>query len=420
MPQSDQRISVEESGAFVEQFFVEPTAAGPLSGLTFAVKDLIDVAGRTTGCGNPTWARTHTPAACHAVCVEQLLAAGARCVGKTVTDELAFSLIGENHFHGTPLNPRAPARVPGGSSSGSASAVACGLIDFALGTDTGGSVRVPAGNCGLVGLRPSHDVISLAGVMPFAPTFDTVGVLTRDPRVLARVAETLLGIGVSTAPHVTRVHLISEAFALCESDTRQALREPLEMVRRAFADRVRETSIYEFDGRAAGSGMSAWYESIYRVLQWAEIWSSLGEWIRDTRPEFGPTTARNFELARTVKRSDVGTASLLREAACDRLAAFLEPGALLCIPTTPAPAPFKGTVGNRSQDSTNYYSAALTLTSLAGVGRLPQVSLPLGECQGAPIGLSLLAGHRQDSLALAAAQLLWETGRQTREGVTRP
>jgi amidase len=256
--------------------------------------------------------------------------------------------------------------------------------------------------------------------MPFAPTFDTVGVLARDSRTLASVAETLLGIEVSTAPHVTRVHLISEAFALCEPEARQALREPLDILRRAFGNRVHETSIHDFDGGPAGAGMNSWYESIYRILQWAEIWSSLGTWIREFRPEFGPTTAGNFELARTVKRSDVGPASLLRETACDRLAAFLEPGVLLCIPTTPAPAPFKGTVGNRSQDSTNYYSAALTLTSLAGVGRLPQVSLPLGECHGAPFGLSLLAGHRQDAVVLAAAQLLWETARQAREGVTRP
>src|SRR4029077_5312214 len=101
-------------------------------------------------------------AAAHAVCMEQLLAAGARCEGKTVSDELAFSLIGENHFYGTPLNPRTPGRVPGGSSGGSASAVACGLVDFAVGTDTGGSVRVPSSNCGIWGFRPSHGFVSVA------------------------------------------------------------------------------------------------------------------------------------------------------------------------------------------------------------------------------------------------------------------
>ena len=194
-------ISAEQSGAFVERFTLPPTARGPLDGLRFAVKDLIDVAGHRTGCGNPTWLATHPPAMVHAVCVEQLLAAGAQCEGKTITDELAFSLLGENHHYGTPLNPAAPDRVPGGSSSGSASAVACGLVDFALGTDTGGSVRVPASNCGIWGWRPSHGFVSVAGVMPLAPTLDTVGILARSMDVLHRAAAVLLPVepGETTA-----------------------------------------------------------------------------------------------------------------------------------------------------------------------------------------------------------------------------
>ena len=144
-------ITITASNAFIDTCEIPATGSGPLDGLRFALKDLIDVAGMKTGCGNPSWRDSHPPAVAHAVCVEQLLRAGARCVGKTILDELAFSLIGENHFYGTPLNPEAPDRVPGGSSSGSASAVACGLVDFALGTDTGGSVRVPASNCGIYG-----------------------------------------------------------------------------------------------------------------------------------------------------------------------------------------------------------------------------------------------------------------------------
>ena len=177
MGRTVEHISATESGAFVETFELDPIGSGPLNGLSFAVKDLIDIGGYKTGCGNPSWRDTHPVAAVNAVCVEQLLSAGARCVGKTVSDELAFSLLGENHFYGTPLNPKAPERIPGGSSSGSASAVACGLSDFALGTDTGGSIRVPSSNCGIWGLRPSHGFISLAGVNPLAPTFDTVGIL---------------------------------------------------------------------------------------------------------------------------------------------------------------------------------------------------------------------------------------------------
>src|SRR6185437_5314020 len=158
----------------------------------FAVKDTIDIAGFKTGCGNPRWRDSHPAAAVHAVCVEQLLLAGARCVGKTISDELAFSLLGENYFSGTPLNPKAPDRVPGGSSSGSASAVACGLVDFALGTDTGGSVRVPASNCGIWGIRTTHGRVSVAGVNPLSPTFDTVGILAKDADVLSRATAVLL------------------------------------------------------------------------------------------------------------------------------------------------------------------------------------------------------------------------------------
>ena len=186
------KITVAQSNAFVATFDLSPTGSGPLDGLRFAVKDTIDVAGFKTGCGNPTWRDSHPAAVAHAVCVEQLLRAGARCVGKTISDELALSLLGENYFYGTPLNPRAPERVPGGSSSGSASAVACGLVDFALGTDTGGSTRVPASNCGIWGFRPSHGFVSVAGVNPLAPSFDTVGVLARSADVLAKVGLVLL------------------------------------------------------------------------------------------------------------------------------------------------------------------------------------------------------------------------------------
>src|ERR671916_885518 len=208
--------AVEEGRAFVQKVEVNPTGSGPLDGLSFAVKDLIDIGGYKTGCGNPSWGNTPPPASVNAVCIEQLLDAGARCVGKTVTDELAFSLLGENHFYGTPLNPRAPDRVPGGSSSGSASAVAQGLADFALGTDTGGSVRVPASNCGVWGLRPSHGFVSVAGVNPFAPTFDTVGILASSAEVLVRAASVLLAYGDSAVEEPGTIHLLKEGFSVAD------------------------------------------------------------------------------------------------------------------------------------------------------------------------------------------------------------
>src|SRR5215510_6316024 len=215
-------ITVNESNAFVTTFDLPPTGSGSLDGLCFAVKDVIDVAGCKTGCGNPTWRDSHPPAVAHAVCVEQLLRAGARCVGKTISDELAFSLLGENHFYGTPLNPCAPDRVPGGSSSGSASAVACGLLDFALGTDTGGSTRVPASNCGIWGFRPSHDFVSVAGVNPLAPSFDTVGILAQSAHVLAKVGFVLFADAPICVGKPHAIHLIQEAFVFPDADVQKA------------------------------------------------------------------------------------------------------------------------------------------------------------------------------------------------------
>ncbi|MDB5821090.1 MAG: gatA, partial [Rhizobacter sp.] len=156
----------DSTGAFVAApaVVLAGAATGPLAGLTFAAKDLFDVQGHVTGCGNPDWARTHAPAHRHAWAVAQLLEAGATLVGKTVTDEISLGLLGINRFHGTPLNPKAPDRVAGGSSSGSASAVASGLVDLSLGTDSGGSVRIPSSFCGLFGLRPTHGAIPVDGL----------------------------------------------------------------------------------------------------------------------------------------------------------------------------------------------------------------------------------------------------------------
>lgn len=394
-------IPVAESRAFVETFQLDPTGSGPLHGFRFAVKDLIDIAGHKTGCGNPSWHDTHPAAVVNAVCVEQLLGAGGRCVGKTVTDELGFSLLGENHFYGTPLNPRAPDRVPGGSSSGSASAVACGLVDFALGTDCGGSVRVPASNCGICSLRPSHGFISVAGVNPFAPTFDTVGILAGRADVLARAAAVLLACEVASDVEPGRVHLLREGFALADPDIQEALAAPVQRLRAQFGGRLCETSLQEIDGEPEDTGFQTWYDT-FCVLQWAEIESSLGAWIAAAQPVFGPVIAGSFDLPKSLDRRRVSQAAQRRETYYRRLMTFLGPTDLLCVPTAPALAPLKG--GMILRDQGNYYPRALSLTSLAGLARLPQVSLPLGDCAGIPVGLSLLAAHGRDAFLLGIAQ----------------
>jgi amidase len=404
---SNSRVEVAQSNAFIATFELSPTGSGPLDGLCFGVKDLIDVAGWKTGCGNPTWHDSHPPAVANAVCVEQLLQAGARCVGKTILDELAFSLLGQNHFYGTPLNPRAPDRVPGGSSSGSASAVACGLVDFALGTDTSGSVRVPASNCGVWGFRPSHGFISLAGVNPLAPTFDTIGVLARSADVLAEAALVLLSGASVPAAKPRRIHLIKEAFALVDADVQQALLKPVRRLQNHFEARAREASLSELGTHEPEPTLPTWSDT-YCIIQWAEIKSCLGAWIAAAKPEFGPDVAASFNLVNQLDRRRVAGALQQRARYSQSLHNFLEPGDLVCMPTTPALAPRKGEAPPRSSSGSGYYPRLLALTSLAGIGRLPQISLPVADVAGVPVGLSLLAKHGEDVFLLETAKSLAE------------
>ncbi|CAN1232785.1 Amidase 1 [Linum perenne] len=209
----------EDNGAFMEKFVLEPPSPSPdrplpLQGLTFAVKDIFDMAGYVTGFGNPDWARTHSAAASTAPAVLDVLKDGAKSVGKTIMDEMAYSINGENIHYGTPVNPCAADRVPGGSSSGSAVAVGAAIVDFSLGTDTGGSVRVPASYCGIFGFRPSHDTISTSGVVPMAQSFDTVGWFARDPLILKRIGQSLLHLSDQNTVILSQVIIADDCFEL--------------------------------------------------------------------------------------------------------------------------------------------------------------------------------------------------------------
>src|SRR5688572_1010312 len=224
-------VANDKLGAFCRHNHVEKkgAASGPLAGLTFGLKDIYDVAGTKTGFGCPDWLRSHEPAARTAPAAQMLLDAGAHLVGKTHTEEMAWSLTGENAHYGTPINVNAPGRIPGGSSSGSAAAVAAGLVDFSIGSDTGGSVRLPASYCGILGLRPTHGRISLDGVCPLAPSFDTCGWFARDAGVFERVGRVLLRDDAPAA-QPRKLLLAQDAFALADEGAAAALAPGLEKV----------------------------------------------------------------------------------------------------------------------------------------------------------------------------------------------
>ena len=395
--------TVQESGAFVDTFELQPTGTGKLNGLSFAAKDLIDISGHRTGCGNPTWRETHPAAAVHAVCVEQLLCAGARCAGKTITDELAYSLIGENHFYGTPLNPGAPDRVPGGSSSGSASAVACGLVDFALGTDTGGSVRVPAHNCGIWGIRPTHGIISVAGVCPLSPSFDTVGILASSVEALTKAVSVLLSTELPQVCEPEKIYMIQEAFDIADPAIAKSAERNAEKCKAVLGCSIEKVSIREIDEVENISDLSNWYE-VYRVLQRAEAQNSLGAWVESTKPECGSMIRESLALAKALDRRLVPRILEQRENLFQKMRNFLGKRELLCIPTASSIAPLKGTIHRRDEAANGYYHRTLSLTSIAGVARLPQISMPLLESNGAPAGVSLLASAFEDAFLLAVAR----------------
>src|SRR5438034_2479073 len=314
------------------QVTIEGGPNGPLAGLAFAAKDLFDVAGHPTGGGNPDWARSHPVPARHAWAVETLLDAGADLVGKTITDEVSLGILGENPFEGTPKNPRAPGRVPGGSSAGSAAAVAAGICDTALGTDTGGSVRVPASFCGLYGIRPTHGRLDLSGMMPQAPTSDTTGWFARDADIFARVSAVMLGEAIPDAlPH--RLLIAGDVFASAEPATEAALQPVLGKLVRLIGDAG--------EAVLAPPGLAAWHRA-QTTLQPHEAWQTFAEWIERANPCFQFSVARNLVIGSQIPASELAHAALVHEEARGHLRRLLPEGTILCLPTTPFPAPLCG------------------------------------------------------------------------------
>ena len=364
---------------------------GPLAGLTFAAKDIFDVEGHVTGCGNPYWKATHGPAEATAWVMQQLVDAGATMVGKTITDELTRGIFGENMHYGTPVNPRAPGRVPGGSSSGSASAVAGALVDCALGSDTGGSVRVPASFCGLYGLRPTHGRIPLDGMLLQAPSFDTIGWFARDATTFARVGDVTLPAGGAAAS--PRCLLIAEdAFELAEAAVRRALESSLETVASLFntktTERLSPTSLMEWSGHQ-------------QILQSREAWESARDWIDEVNPTFSFEVSDRYATARAVADDQVAAAQIGRDGIIARMNEVFDGGdVVVCLPTTVGPAP---PLGQRVSDRHELRLRNSALTSIAGNTGRPQLSLPLAEVDGLPVGLSLLGDYGADEQLIALA-----------------
>ena len=375
-------------GAFCTdtEAYLEGAPGGPLSGLTFAAKDIFDVAGHVTGGGNPDWKVTHPPAARNAWIVQTLVDAGATMVGKTHTDELTRGILGENAHYGTPVNPRAPERVPGGSSSGSAAAVAGSLVDFALGSDTGGSVRIPASFCGLYGLRPTHGRIPLDGILMQAPSYDTIGWFARDAATFARVAEAIFGSSVAAgAP--SRIVIAEDLFGECDPAVADTLRP--------VADRVAGMAASSETVHLAPDGVDGWAWQ-QNTLQSVEAWKSVADWIDAVNPRFSYMVTERYALGTSFSQAQLEAARATRDRVRRRLDEVAPAGTFLCFPTSPVVAPLRDQPLSGKRGS---QARIIRLTCMGGTTGRPQLSMPLGEVDGLPVGLSIM-GNRGDDEAL--------------------
>jgi amidase len=370
-------------------------AEGALSGLSFAAKDLFAVRGHRSSAGHPAFALHQAPAERDAAALSTLLDAGADLVGVTVLDELAFSLVGHNPFYGTPVNPRAPGRVCGGSSCGSAAAVAACLCDFALGTDTGGSVRVPASFCGLFGLRPSHGAISVEGLIALAPSFDTVGFFARDPHTFESVARVLLD-APEEAP-VARVLIADDAFELCDAGVPELLSSLLERACSELGAEVEHVKL-------ADEGFARLRQA-YGRLQGREAYATHARFLRDVKPRFSPAIEKRFEVAKRFYESGEGKDEdeALRSQLRARLARLLTPRTLLFMPPTAGIAP---RLDADEETLDKFRVTTLELTALSSLTGVPQLVVPARELEGAPLGLSFMSATGSDAWLCALSSTL--------------
>jgi amidase len=386
---------VQEAGGVKDSFFVPHNLdapivgaqAGPLAGLTAVVKDMYDIAGSRTGGGSPDWLAAQKPASQHASAVAKILAAGATITGKTICDEFFYSVSGVNAHYGTPPNSRAPGRIPGGSSSGSAAACSANACDFALGSDTGGSVRVPASFNGVYGLRPTHGRVDLTGAMAMAPSFDVAGWFANGPGVLRRVGAVLLQ-GSAVSERTTRLLVAADAFAQADAEVAALCREFLKRGIELLPPAVEEA--------IAPAGFDGWREA-FRVVQAKEVWETFGAFITQAKPKLGPGTKERMDFAATVTSEQADRSREILAGARAHILARQPSGTIMALPTAPSIAPLLAATGEALE---LFRVRTMRLTCIAGLAGLPQISIPVGTISGSPAGLSFIGWPGADEVLL--------------------
>lgn len=358
---------------------VPAIATGPLSGLRFAVKDNIDLKGTVTGIGNPFWSVAREATSVSATVVERLLSAGATAVGKTVMDEFAFSLIGDNRHYGAPANPVCPGKFTGGSSSGSAAAVAGGHVDFALGTDTAGSIRLPASNCGLIGFRPGWDAIDTTGILPLAPCFDVPGWMASSPDVARRVCEVLLP-AMEIARPITSYARLTPAFGRLEPALAGLVKHAMKRIPLECAGDADQLSDWPWSIDEVSEA--------FRVIQSEQAWRCCADWAQSLPIEsIDAGIYQRIIAGRGIAPGQLAAANAVRDRVRDWLSTLAETYGVLAMPTVTQPG-LSRSASPSERDA--YRSEVLKLTCLASMAGLPEISLPLVQASDMRLGISLI------------------------------
>lgn len=410
----------EDFGAFVQRFQIlpfpqppPPAAKQTLAGLTFAINDIFELEDYVTGFGNPDWARTHEAAEKTAVTVTALLKNGAVCVGQTVMGELGFGVSGENMHYGTPINPEMPAHVPGGSSSGSAVAVAAGLVDFALGTDTIGCIRIPAAFCGLLSYRPSHGAVSTIGVLPNSQSLDTVGWLARDPSILLRVGHTLLKLNTVEPRRARRLIFADDLFQLSKFPKQKAEvvinkaienlsgYQPQQHINFGQHISLNVPSLKGFLDQSTNmqngiSNLKA-LSSAMVSLQRHEFKTNHEDWVKSVEPKLALDVSDNLLTAINTTHENIKALYDIRKELRACMQILLKDDGILVIPTVADP-PSK--LNSKKRDTVESHNRALILSSIASMSGCCQVTIPLGKNDGCPISVSFITFHGGDKFLL--------------------
>lgn len=356
---------------------------GTLAGTVFAIKDVFKVLGSTYSNGHPKWLETHGPDDFTSSFITQMLEAGADMVGKTICDELCYSISGENWHYGSPVNPHDPMRLTGGSSGGACAATAGGLVDFAFGSDCLGSVRVPASYNGILGIRPTYKRISNDGEAPYCESMDVLGYVAGDTDVFRKVSREILGEDEKKVAY-KKLLIAEDCFDRVDSEVREALDPALAF----FEEQIGQVEKV----RVSREGLGKWVE-VFQIIQGYEVWESYGGWIRKYQPTLPPGQKHRLDTASKISLQDYHDALEKKKRIKERIDGLVEPDTLLCLPTAASVAPLKSAGLESITLERKISSSLLCISPLSGT---PQVTLPLIEMDDVPLGISLIGSAGTD------------------------